>query len=246
MSTTQLWTEYRETRDVEQRNQIVCSYLHLAQAHAGRICKQLVGHADYDEIESAAYFGLISAVERFDPTRKIKFETFSYHRIQGAVMDWLRLHDRQARTIRKFERQREEVLEALGRDGPISEEDVVQYLGISHDRYIFLESVLHRGREIYLSFLENSESGYEHPVEIDDPNVESPDSTVSTKIFADFVLTGLSHSERIVVMHYHFGGLTLRQIGDKLGLTESRASQLKADAHARIKARLQDRDPSLL
>lgn len=243
--TLKLWTIYREDGTTEQRNRIICEYLPLAQAAAGRISKHLVSFVDYDEIEGAAYFGLLNAVERYDPTLKIKFETFSYPRIHGAIMDWLRLHDQQSRTIRKFEKARDQAVSLLSMNGPVAEEDVIRHLKMSNERYLLLSTASHRGQEIYLSFLERA-SNVEHPYQIEDSTITDPSSAVETKVFMDYILTGLPQSERTLIRYYYFGDLTLKQIGKKLGLTESRTSQIKAAAHEHIRRRLQNRNPSFL
>lgn len=245
MTTGKLWTAYHKTRGVDERNQVICAYLHLAKLHASRITKQLVSHSSYDEIESAAYVGLIKAVERYEPDRKTKFETFSYSRIHGAVMDWLRLRDLQSRTVRAFERSKEKAIRSLSMDGPVSENDVARHLGVSEERYILLSSLSQRGREMYLSFFEKLDD-FNHPYQFVDSNAENPSSTVSTEMFINFVLKGLSKSERTVIHHYHFGGLTLREVGKKLGLTESRTSQIKLAAYAQIRSRLQQHQCSNL
>lgn len=240
-----LWTRYRKTRDTFERNQLVCKYSSLVQTHAGKIIKQLAFHVSYDEIESAAYFGLIKAIERFDPARETKFETFSSPRIRGAVMDWLRLCDLQTRGVRSFERAKENAIQLLNMDGPVSESDIARHLKMSDKCYCRWNSILHRGREVCLSFLENSDSNMEQSYQIVDANVKNPSATIATEMFIDFILVGLSKSERIVILHYYFGGLTLQQTGEKLGISESRVSQIKVEAQNRIRARLQNTDLSL-
>jgi RNA polymerase sigma factor FliA len=129
-----LWKRYLKSRAVEQRNEIVMHYAHLVHTHAARLSRKLPSQVSYDEICSAAFDGLIEAVEAYDPERKAKFETFCQQRISGAVMDWLRSLDPQSRTVRTFEKKRMMVKEALGTDqeAPPSQAEVARRL--DHER----------------------------------------------------------------------------------------------------------------
>ncbi|MCH8852956.1 MAG: RNA polymerase sigma factor WhiG, partial [Planctomycetes bacterium] len=100
-----LWTQYLKNRDVKTRNTIVETLSPLVYAHASRLTRRLPAQISYDEICSAAFDGLIEAVEAYDPSRQAKFETFCQQRITGAVMDWLRSLDAQSRTVRTFEKK---------------------------------------------------------------------------------------------------------------------------------------------
>ena len=99
------WAAYLKKRDVHTRNAIVEHYSTLVYAHASRLTRRLPAHT-YDEICSAAFDGLMEAVQAYDPSRQAKFETFCQQRITGAVMDWLRSLDAQSRIVRTFEKRR--------------------------------------------------------------------------------------------------------------------------------------------
>ena len=89
-SVKKMWTRYLRTRSLSLRNQLVVAYSHLVHTHAARLSRKLPAQVSYDEICSAAFDGLIEAVEAYNPKHKAKFETFCQQRISGAVMDWLR------------------------------------------------------------------------------------------------------------------------------------------------------------
>ena len=110
---TKMWQKYLSTRVVEERNNLVVHYSHLVHTHAARLSRKLPAQVSYDEICSAAFDGLIEAIEAYDPERKAKFETFCQQRISGAVMDWLRSLDPQSRTVRTFEKRKMLAKEAL-------------------------------------------------------------------------------------------------------------------------------------
>src|SRR3989304_3086308 len=132
----QMWTSYLKTRAVKMRNRIVVHYSPLAHTPAALLSRKLPAQVSYDEICSAAFDGLIEAVEAYDPARKAKFETFCQQRISGAVMDWLRSLDPQSRTVRTFEKRRMLAKEALGADLEFtpSQDELAQRLEISVDR----------------------------------------------------------------------------------------------------------------
>ena len=88
-----LWTKYKDTKDVEFRNALAEYYLPLVKIVCGRLAVSLPQHLDKDDLLSSGFFGLLDAIERFDITRNIKFETYAGVRIRGAMIDYLRSKD---------------------------------------------------------------------------------------------------------------------------------------------------------
>jgi RNA polymerase sigma factor for flagellar operon FliA len=142
-----LWKSYLATRTVAIRNKIVVHYSPLVQTHAARLARKLPSQVSYDEICSAAFDGLIEAVEAYDPERKAKFETFCQQRVSGAVMDWLRSLDPQSRTVRTFEKKRMMIKESMGCDLEFcpSQAEVARKLDMSLDRYDYLSRLSQLG-----------------------------------------------------------------------------------------------------
>ncbi|UCE59494.1 MAG: sigma-70 family RNA polymerase sigma factor [Phycisphaerales bacterium] len=239
----QMWKKYLANRSVDLRNEIVIHYSHLVHTHAARLSRKLPAQVSYDEICSAAFDGLIEAVEAYDPERKAKFETFCQQRISGAVMDWLRSLDPQSRTVRTFEKKRMMVKEALGTDmehAP-SRNDLAGKLDMTVDRYEYLSRLSQLGKEVHFSAMEPSDDhrhqGASHTWDVRDARCEDPVVKVSREILAEHLTKGLAQEERLVLVLYYFEGMTMAEIGAVLNLSESRVSQIHKEILQRLRHR---------
>jgi len=242
-SVNKMWKSYLSSRSVEMRNRIVVHYSGLVHTHAARLSRKLPAQVSYDEICSAAFDGLIEAVEAYDPTRQAKFETFCQQRISGAVMDWLRSLDPQSRTVRTFEKRRMMVKEALGTDndfGP-SQGDLARRLDMSIDRYDYLARLSQLGKEVHLSAMEPSDDhrsqGSSHSWDIRDNRCEDPAVKVSRELLTEHLTKGLAREERLVLILYYFEEMTMAEIGAVLALSESRVSQIHKEILQRLRHR---------
>jgi RNA polymerase sigma factor for flagellar operon FliA len=239
----QMWKKYLTHRAVSMRNEIVMHYSHLVHTHAARLSRKLPAQVSYDEICSAAFDGLIEAVEAYDPDRKAKFETFCQQRISGAVMDWLRSLDPQSRTVRTFEKRRMMVKEALGTDLEFAptRDDMAQRLDMNVDRYEYLSRLSQLGKEVHFSAMEPSDEhrmqGSTHSWDIRDAHCDDPGVQVSREILAAHLTKGLAREERLVIMLYYFEGMTMAEIGAVLNLSESRVSQIHKEILQRLRHR---------
>src|SRR3972149_3146039 len=237
----QMWKSYLRTRSVEMRNRIVVHYSPLVQTHAARLSRKLPAQVAYDEICSAAFDGLIEAVEAYDPDKKAKFETFCQQRISGAVMDWLRSLDPQSRTVRTFEKKRMLVKEALGSDLEFSpsQADVAKRLEMSLDRYDYLSRLSQLGKEVHFSAMEPSgerrQPGSTHTWDIHDTHGEDPAVKGSRELLTDYLTRGLAREERLVLVLYYFEEMTMAEIGNALDLSESRVSQIHKEISKRFR-----------
>ncbi len=238
-----LWKKYLSTRDVELRNQLVVNYSHLVHTHAARLTRKLPAQISYDEICSAAFDGLIEAVEAYDPSRLAKFETFCQQRIAGAVMDWLRSLDPQSRTVRTFEKRRMAVREALGTDmehSP-SQDEMARRLDMTVDRYDHLSRLSQLGKEVHFSAMEppddQRQQGSSHTWDTRDTKAEDPAVRISRELLTKFITSGLEREERLVLMLYYFEQMTMAEIGSVLSLSESRVSQIHKEILQRLRHR---------
>lgn len=243
LSIAGLWKRYLDKRSTELRNRIVVYYSPLVHAHAARLSRKLPAQVSYDEICSAAFDGLIEAVEAYDPKRKAKFETFCQQRISGAVMDWLRSLDPQSRTVRTFEKRRLMAKEALGTDLEFcpSQNDLARRLEMSVDRYDYLSRLSQLGKEVHFSAMEPSgdrrSQGSSHSWDIRDPHSEDPAVKVTRELLTDHLGRGLAREERLVLMLYYFEDMTMAEIGSVLNLSESRVSQIHKEILQRLRHR---------
>ena len=243
MSIARMWKSYLSSRSTEMRNKIVMHYSGLVHTHAARLSRKLPAQVSYDEIASAAFDGLIEAVEAYDPARKAKFETFCQQRIAGAVMDWLRSLDPQSRTVRTFEKRRMMVREVYGTDNEAipTQAELARSLDMSLDRYYYLSRLSQLGKEVHFSAMEPSDDhrsqGSTHSWDIHDTRNEDPAVKVSRELLTDHLTRGLAREERLVLLLYYFEQMTMAEIGAVLNLSESRVSQI----HKEILQRLRNR-----
>ena len=244
--TRSLWLEYRRNRDQKLRDRLILTYAPLVKYVAGRLGSGLPAHVDDDDLVSYGLLGLIGAIERYDPDRDVKFETYAIARIKGAIIDELRSLDWVPRSVRSRAREIERAigeLEAkLGR-GP-TDEEISAKIGITTGE---LEDSLTEISRTSIAALDElwTISGAGDQIAlidtIEDTAGPSPtaalDETELREAIAD-AIARLPEREKLVVTLYYYEELTLREIGEVLGVTESRVSQLHTKAILRLKARL--------
>jgi RNA polymerase sigma factor FliA len=242
----ELWQEYRDKRDKAVRDRLILTYAPLVKYVAGRLGSSLPAHVDEGDLVSYGLLGLIGAIERYDPDRDIKFETYAIARIRGAIIDELRALDWVPRSVRSRARQIERAigeLEAkLGR-AP-TDEEIAAKVGVTVDE---LDNSLTDISRSSIAALDElwSVSGDGDQVSLldtlEDDNISQPaevlDETETREALAD-AIARLPEREKLVVTLYYYEELTLREIGEVLGVTESRVSQLHTKAILRLKSRL--------
>jgi len=238
-----LWKRYLKTRPIELRNELVVRYAPLVHTHAARLSRKLPAQVSYDEICSAAFDGLIEAVEAYDPKHKAKFETFCQQRISGAVMDWLRGLDPQSRTVRTFEKRRYSARESLDAEKgrPPTHEEIASRMGVSVERYDHLCRLSQLGKEVHFSAMEpeadRNGRGPSRVWDLGDTKGPEPSHSVSREMLTEYITRGLSREERLVLVLYYYEELTMSEIGQVLKLSESRVSQIHKDILQRLRQR---------
>jgi RNA polymerase sigma factor for flagellar operon FliA len=244
--TQQLWLEYRRTGDRALRDRLILTYAPLVKYVAGRLGSGLPAHVDEGDLTSYGLLGLMGAIERFDPTREIKFETYAIARIKGQIIDELRAMDWVPRSVRSRAREIERAIGALEAKLGRAPEDgeIAGKLGISTDE---LEESLSEIARSSIAALDElwTVSGTGDQVAlidtIEDDAAPSPERTLSQTEMKEAVadaIARLPEREKLVVTLYYYEELTLREIGEVLSVTESRVSQLHTKAILRLKAHL--------
>ena len=241
-----LWTSYKRTGDRLLRDRLILTYAPLVKYVAGRLGSGLPAHVEEGDLVSYGLLGLIGAIERFDPDRDIKFETYAIARIKGSIIDELRSMDWVPRSVRSRARDIERAigqLEAKLMRAP-TDAEIAQRLGI--DEAELDQSLLDISRSSIAALDElwtSSASG--DPVSlidtIEDPLAPQPQEALAHGEIRDALgeaIARLPEREKLVVTLYYYEELTLREIGEVLGVTESRVSQLHTKAILRLKARL--------
>jgi RNA polymerase sigma factor for flagellar operon FliA len=244
--TQALWLEYRRSGDAAVRDRLILTYAPLVKYVAGRLGSGLPAHVDENDLVSYGLLGLIAAIERYDPARDIKFETYAIARIKGAIIDELRALDWVPRSVRsrarEIERAIAELESKLGR-AP-NDEEIAAKVGISVEE---LEESLTDISRSSIAALDElwSVSGEGDQISlmdtIEDTSGPRPaevlDEVELREVLAD-AIARLPEREKLVITLYYYEELTLREIGEVLGVTESRVSQLHTKAILRLKSRL--------
>ena len=231
-----------DTVDLE-RERMLLEHLPTVRYIARRIHERLPQHVELDDLVSAGVVGLIDAFSKFDHTKKVQFKSYAQFRIRGAILDSLRTLDWSPRELRRKGRAVEEAIRALtqrlGR-AP-AEQEIATDLGLELTEYQQLLGDL-KGLEIGSLHVERTEdSGDEELAYIpgspeDDPLFRCLQSEMRERLAG--AIDGLPEKERLVLTLYHYEGLTMKEIGQMLGVVESRVSQIHSSAVIRLRAAL--------
>jgi RNA polymerase sigma factor for flagellar operon FliA len=243
-----LWRRYKDSGDPRARERLVLAYSPLVKYVAGRMSSGLPAHVEEADLISYGLLGLISAIERFDPAREIRFETFAITRIKGSIIDELRSLDWVPRSVRAKAREIERAnakLEHRLHRAP-TDQEMASELEVSVEE--FQESLVRISNSSVVALDElwtvSDSSGDQVSLldTIQDESAADPaqemDLTDMKDRLAD-AIARLPEREKLVVALYYYENLTLREIGEVLGVTESRVSQLHTKAVLRLKSRLQ-------
>ena len=246
--TQALWREYAKSKDQGVRDRLILTYAPLVKYVAGRLGSGLPAHVDENDLVSYGLLGLIGAIERFDPNRDIKFETYAIARIKGSIIDELRAMDWVPRSVRSRARDIERAIGELERKlhrAP-TDEEIAEKLGVSTDD--LNDSLTEIGRSSIAALDElwtiSSGGGGDQVALIDTledtqgPEPQSELAQTELKEALGEAIARLPEREKLVVTLYYYEELTLREIGEVLGVTESRVSQLHTKAILRLKSRL--------
>lgn len=242
-----MWRRYKASGDERARERLVVAYSPLVKYVAGRMSSGLPAHVEEADLISYGLGGLISAVERFDLSREIKFETYAITRIRGAILDELRALDWVPRSVRARARQIERVnirLEARLQRPPTDEEMAAE-LQLSVDDFQDALLQISNSTIVALDELWNVSDSTGDQVSLLDtlPDRGAPDpqqlidQSELRERLAD-AIAALPEREKLVVALYYYENLTLREIGEVLGVTESRVSQLHTKAILRLRSKL--------
>jgi len=244
-----LWRRYKGEGDATARERLVVAYSPLVKFVAGRLGAGLPSHVDDADLISYGLMGLIGAIERFEPERGIKFETFAMTRIRGAIIDELRSLDWVPRSVRARAREIEAAQAKLEHElqrAP-TEAELAAKLGIEEEELqtALLEianSSVYALDELW-SISDSSGDQVSLLDTISDPRAEDPQESLASSEVKDRLtesIGSLPEREQLVVALYYYENLTLREIGEVLGVTESRVSQLHTKAVMRLKSALQE------
>ncbi|MBM3325415.1 MAG: FliA/WhiG family RNA polymerase sigma factor [Calditrichaeota bacterium] len=241
----ELWLTYASGHDERTRERLMIHYIPLVKVVAGRMKVGLPGSVVFDDIVSAGLMGLLNCIDNFSPERGFKFETYAVPRIRGAILDGLRDADWLPRSARQKSRRLDQAMEKLTTENgrPPDDREVAQELGLEGDEYNrFMEQA---GAAALVSLDtpiagEEGETGSLHDVVADsqagDPLAELIEKDAKKCAFQ--LLDELSEQERTIIALYYYEELTFREIGEVLGVTESRVCQIHTRVIATLRSRL--------
>ena len=246
--TQTLWRAYRADPESKAlRDRLILTYAPLVKYVAGRLASGLPAHVDDDDLVSYGVLGLMGAIERYDPERDVKFETYAITRIRGSIIDELRAMDWVPRSVRARARDIERAIGELERrlHRAPSDEEIAKKLGISEEELDDSLTDISRSSIGALDELWTVNTGSGDQVAmidtIEDADAPDPQGSLSQAELKEAVgdaIARLPEREKLVVTLYYYEELTLREIGEVLGVTESRVSQLHTKAILRLKGRM--------
>jgi RNA polymerase sigma factor for flagellar operon FliA len=242
----ELWIEYRQNRDPRIRETFIKQYAPLVKYVAGKVAVGMPHNVEFDDLVGFGVFGLLDAIDKFDPEKNVKFKTYAVTRIRGAIFDELRLIDWVPRSVRQKTREVEEAigsLEAqLGRTA--TDQEIARSLGM--DEGEFLKTMMKISGTSILSLNDVWFSGDENDKvsigdSIESPSSLNPDIVVEKEEIRRVIVNAISElpdKEKKILVLYYYEDLTLKEIGKVLEVTESRVSQLHTKAILRLRAKL--------
>ena len=244
-----LWQRFIDDGDPDARERLILQYAPLVKYVAGRVSVGLPPHVEVADLTSYGMFGLIDAIERYDPHRGVRFESYAIQRIRGAILDELRSLDWIPRSVRTKARQVEEALQALehrlGRSP--AEEELAAELGVELEELratlaqVSLTSVVALDELAVGGEDESRGALVERLPDRASPDPEARLDDAEMRRLLATTVNELGERERSVVVLYYFEGMTLAQIGEILGVTESRISQIHAKSVLALRGKITER-----
>lgn len=239
-----LWEEYARTKSSKIREKLILEYAGLVKIVAGRLGMYLGYTVEYDDLVGYGIFGLIDAIDKFELSKGVKFETYASLRIRGAIIDQIRKMDWIPRTIRQKQKKIETAMQELERElgrTPNSEE-LAEYLEVTVEEVEQMISQANLSSLISLDeYLEQGSDVHTEPS--GRPRFDRPEQVVDrqeTKRILAEAIDKLTEKEQKVIALYYFEELTLKEISNVLEVSESRVSQLHTKALKKMKERLGD------
>jgi RNA polymerase sigma factor for flagellar operon FliA len=242
----ELWISYRQNKDPQIRELFVKQYAPLVKYVAGKVAVGMPHNVEFDDLVGFGVFGLLDAIDKFDPDKGVKFKTYAVTRIRGAIFDELRSIDWVPRSVRQKTREVEEAigtLEAqLGRIA--TDQEIANSLGMDEEEFaktmmkISTTSILSLN-DVWFSGDDNDKVTIEASIE--SPSSLNPDIIVEKEEIRRVIISAINElpdKEKKILVLYYYEDLTLKEIGQVLEVTESRVSQLHTKAILRLRGKL--------
>ena len=245
-SEDELWQRYRKAKDPAIRETFIKQYAPLVKYVAGKVAMGMPNNVEFDDLVGYGVFGLMDAIDKYDPDKNVKFKTYAVTRIRGAIFDELRQIDWVPRSVRQKTREIESVISSLeaqlGRTA--SDQEVAGALGMEEGEY--LKTIQKISGTSILSLNDVWFSGDENDKisigdSIESPSSLNPDVMVEKDEIRRVIIEAINDlpdKEKKILILYYYEDLTLKDIGRVLEVTESRVSQLHTKAIMRLRSKL--------
>ena len=239
-----LWDAYKKNKTPEIREQLIIEYANLVNLVAGRMGMYLGYTVEYDDLVGYGIFGLIDAIDKFDLTKNVKFETYASLRIRGSILDQIRKMDWVPRTLRQRQKQMDSAAAKIEtKEGrPATDVEIAKELNIAEEEYSGWKSEIQLANMISLDdYLEQSGDANIEPG--GSQRFEQPEKAIEKEELKQMLaeaLKTLTEKECSVITLYYYEDLTLKEISQILGVSESRVSQLHSKALQKMRGKLGD------
>ncbi|MBQ3826459.1 MAG: RNA polymerase sigma factor WhiG [Spirochaetaceae bacterium] len=245
-SEEEVWLEFKKTKSTALRDAFIKQYMPLVKYVAGKVSTGMPSAVEFDDLVSFGQFGLLDAINKYDPEKNVKFKTYAVTRIRGAIFDELRQLDWVPRSVRQKSREIEDTigsLEArLGRT--VTDSEIAQEMGISESE--FQQTVMKVSGTSVLSLNDVWYSGDDSDHmsigdSIEAPSSLNPDVIVERDEVRRVIIEAINElpdKEKLVIILYYHEDLTFKEIGQVLEVSESRISQLHTKANLRLRSKL--------
>jgi len=245
LTTPNTWVLYKVHNDAQAKEKLILDNISLVRYVAERVKDNLPPEVERDDLVSFGIFGLMDAIEKFDHSRGIKFETYAIPRIRGAILDGLRATDNAPRSIRQKARQigkaYVELERRLGR--AVKDEEVAKELNVDMGSFNSMMAEVSRVSLLSLDelVLQDDDGSVTLGERIEDKSAYDPVELVELTELRDALINGiesLSEQERLVITLYYYEGLTLKETSEVMDLSESRISQIRIKAVLKLREHL--------
>lgn len=244
VDTEKLWKEYEKKPTQELREQLILAYAQLVKIVAGRMSMYLGHNVEFEDLVSYGIFGLIDAIDKFDSSKNVKFETYASLRIRGEILDQIRKMDWIPRTVRQRQRQIDEAVKTIEmRTGKAAtDEEIAIELNISEEEYTNWQSQMKVTNVVSLNEFEEQGTGPEPVMDAThNSHFAQPEDVVEEDELKKMLIESLellTEKERKVIELYYYSEMTLKEISNILEVSESRVSQLHTKAIVKMRKKM--------
>jgi len=243
----EIWENFHKTRNTFWRNLLIEQYRQIVRYAAERLYSKLPDKVELDDLISAGHFGLMDAIDAYDSSRGVKFETYCSPRIRGSILDHLRSMDWVPRLVRARAHQLARATQALethlGRKPTVKE--TAEELKLNMKEFDRLQKDANASSLVSLETKYASDNSEKDIREIDilkDKKSKSPLIEAQKRDLKSMLTKGLTRAERLIIVLYYYEEMTMKEIGATLDLSESRVSQMHSSIVARLKTQLHKRE----